>query len=126
MCSQGSALCRVGEREGKSRERGLASEAGQTNDSISHTPPPHTPFKGLVPDLAHKQRRVAFCYVGAKEGKDFSKQVHVDLEDLALGREGHRVEGRRKKEEVTGNLAEAVLLDVQRPGRGFVDVCPVK
>ena len=77
------------------------------------------------PDLAHNQRPVAFCYVGAKEGKDFSKQVHVDLEDLALGREGRRVEGRRKKE-VTGSLAEAVLLDVQRPGRGFVDVCPVK
>lgn len=73
----------------------ISCEAGQTNDALDASRTcTHVPFKGLVPCMVHKRRRIAFCDVGAKEGQDFFKQVHVDLEDLALGREGRRVEGR--------------------------------
>lgn len=96
MCSQGSTLCRVGEKEEERRSRGLAVRMVKRADALdASTVSTLVPSKSLAPRMVYQQSCIAFFDVGAKEGKDFSKQVHVDLKNLAMGREGRRVERRR-------------------------------
>lgn len=54
------------------------------------------PYKGCTPEAIHQQGSTAFCDVGTEEEERFPEQVHVDLEDLLLGREGGRMEGRNR------------------------------
>jgi len=39
---------------------------------------------------------MTLCDVGAEAGEYFAEQVHIDLEDLLLGRESDGVEGRHE------------------------------